>query len=390
MNWDWEKLQEKRQRQSRTPSPQNDGPENPFEGFKPGVLVSRFFRGGVPAGSILIILALLWLASGIFIVNPGEVGVITRFGQYDREVGNGPHYHLPFPVERAEVVVAEPLRTVVIGQSLESGRGVKGAGGKISIEESSMFTGDENIVHMRFNVQYNISNPRDFLFSVRDPELIVKIASEAAMREVVGRNQIDSILMAGRAEVQVQALQVLEGILEPYHMGVRIHTVQLLDVEPPPEVEKAFQDVFAAREDRQRIINHAEAYRNSIVPVATGTAQGMLNAAQAYSRQVVQSAEGESKRFTALVAEFVKAKDITRKRLYLEALETVLAAPTMQKIIFSKDVKGNVLPLLNLDSSRQDFARQGGELRTGADPAPSGSGRPQTAAKPARTAGVDR
>ncbi len=262
MNWDWEKLQEKRQRQSKTPPPSGDGPGNPFGGAQWGGFFSRFFSKGIPFGTVLIILVLLWLASGIFIVSPGEVGVITRFGEYNREVGDGPHYHLPVPLETAEIVVAEPLRTVVIGQTLEGGRSYKGAPGKTSTEESSMFTGDENIVHMRFNVQYNISEPRDFLFSVRDPELIVKIAAEAAMREVVGRSEIDSILTSGRAETQVQALQVLESILEPYQMGVRIHTVQLLDVQPPPEVEAAFKDVASAREDRLRIINEAEAYRN--------------------------------------------------------------------------------------------------------------------------------
>lgn len=313
--------------------------------------MSRFFNKGIPVGSVLIILALLWLASGIFIVRPGEVGVITRFGQYDREVGDGPHYHLPFPLEKAEIVVAEPLRTVVIGQTLEGGRGYKSAPGKTSTEESSMFTGDENIVHMRFNVQYNISEPRDFLFSVRDPELIVKIAAEAAMREVVGRSQIDSILTSGRAETQVQALQVLESILEPYQMGVRIHTVQLLDVQPPPEVEAAFKDVASAREDRLRIINEAEAYRNQVVPVATGTAQGMVNAAQAYSRQVEQEAEGEAHRFLAIVDEFNKAKNVTKQRMYLDALGDVLASPHMQKVILSKDAKGNILPFLNLDGA---------------------------------------
>lgn len=351
MNWDWEKLQEKRQRQGRSPQPQGDGPENPFKGIQVGGFFSKFFNKGLPLGSLLIVLLLLWLASGIFIVKPGEVGVITRFGKYSREVGDGPHYHLPYPLEQAEIVIAEPLRTVVIGQTLEGGRPYKSAAGKSSPEESSMFTGDENIVHMRFNVQYNISQPREFLFSVRDPETTVKIAAEAAMREVVGRSQIDSILTAGRAEIQVQALQVLENIMLPYDMGIRIHTVQLLDVQPPPEVEAAFKDVASAREDRVRIINEAEAYRMKIVPVAKGTAQGLVNAAQAYSRQVEQSAEGEAQRFLAMVNEFNKAKDITKKRMYLEAMEGVLSSAGMQKIVISKDAKGNMLPLLNLEGT---------------------------------------
>ena len=355
MNWDWEKLQEKRQRQGRTPQPQGDGPENPFGGLQISGLLSKFFNKGVPVGSVLIIILLLWLASGIFIVKPGEVGVITRFGQFSREVGDGPHYHLPYPLEEAEIVIAVPLRTVVIGQTLEGGRGYKSVPGKSSTEESSMFTGDENIVHMRFNVQYNISYPRDFLFCMRDPENTVKIAAEAAMREVVGRSQIDSILTSGRAEIQVQALQVMQSILEPYQTGISIHTVQLLDVQPPPEVEAAFKDVASAREDRVRIINEAEAYRMKVVPVATGTAQGMVNAAQAYSRQVEQAAEGEAQRFLAMVSEFNKAKEITKKRMYLDAMSDVLSASGLHKIIISKDAKGNMLPLLNLDPAAPAF-----------------------------------
>lgn len=402
MNWDWEKLQEKRQRQGRTPQPSGEGPESPFGGFQWGGFLSRFFNKGLPVGSILIIIALLWLASGIFIVKPGEVGVITRFGKYSREVGDGPHYHLPYPLEQAEIVIAEPLRTVVIGQTLEGGRGYKSQPGKTSTEESSMFTGDENIVHMRFNVQYNISDPRDFLFSVRDPELTVKIAAEAAMREVVGRSQIDSILTAGRAETQVEALQVLESILEPYRMGIRIHTVQLLDVQPPPEVEGAFRDVASAREDRLRIINEAEAYRNEIVPVATGTAQGMINGAQAYSRRVEQEAEGEAQRFLAMVAEFNKAKEITKQRMYLDAMGEILSSKHMQKVVISKDARGNLVPLLNLDGesgalgTRQggkgEATAQGAAAPSSGDPERSGTSGGQTAGtvvrRPAQAAGL--
>ena len=301
---------------------------------------------------MLLVIALLWLASGIFIVSPGEVGVITRFGQYSREVGDGPHYHLPYPVERADIVLAEPLRTVSIGQTLEAGRASKTLQTKGSMEEGSMFTGDENIVHMRFNVQYNISEPREFLFSMRNPETTVKIAAEAAMREVIGRSNIDAILTAGRAEIQAQALQVLENTLLPYNTGIRIHTVQLLDVQPPPEVEAAFKDVFSAREDRERIINKAEAYRMEIVPVANGTAQSMINGAQAYRRSVEQAAEGEAERFLAMVAEFNKAKEITKKRMYLEAMSDVLSSAGMEKIVLSKDAQGGILPILNMEGQR--------------------------------------
>ena len=340
MNWDWEKLQEKRQRQGRAPSPQGEGPGNPFENFNPGGVLSKFFnRGGLPIGALLLVAVLIWLASGIFIVKPGEVGVVTRFSKFNREVLDGPHYRLPYPIEHAIIVVADPLRTMIIGE------------GRTGIEEASMFTGDENIVHLRFNVQYNISHPYRFLFHVRDPESTVKSAAEAAMREVIGRSMIDNILTVGRAEIQVEALQVLEDILAAYDMGVRIHTVQLLDVQPPPNVEASFRDVASAREDRIRRMNEAEAHRMQIVPVATGTAQSMVNAALAYSRQVQEAAIGEAQRFLTIVAEFNKARDVNRQRMYLEAMADVLSSPGLQKIVISKDANNNVLPLLNLDPS---------------------------------------
>lgn len=344
MNWDWEKLQEKRQRQHKIPQPQGEGPESPFKDFRLGDRFGKLLGKGIPLGAVLAAILLAWLASGIFIVNPGEVGVITRFGKYNRQVHDGPHYHLPYPVEKVEIVIAEPLRTVVIGQSTS----VKAT--KSSTDESSMFTGDENIVHMRFNVQYNISDAQAFLFNVKDPETTIKIAAEAAMREVVGRSNIDSILTTGRAGVQVEALTVLENILKSYDMGIHIHTVQLLDVQPPPEVEAAFKDVASAREKREAIINHAEAYRMQIVPVANGTARGMLNAAEAYKQKVVQQAQGEATRFLAMVKEFEKAPDVTKKRMYLDAMTEVLSTIGIEKIILPGDVKNQVLPLLRLDS----------------------------------------
>jgi membrane protease subunit HflK len=179
------------------------------------------------------------------------------------------------------------------------------------------------------------------------------------MREVIGRSNIDAILTAGRSEVQTGALGVLETILASYDIGVRIHTVQLLDVQPPSEVEAAFKDVASAREDKVRIINQAEAYRMEIVPVADGTAIGMINSAQAYSQMVTQSAEGEAGRFTAMVKEFSRAKEITKKRMYLEAMNDVLSSAGIQKFVFSKSAKGAVLPLLNLDQAAPLMGRPG-------------------------------
>ncbi|MDR2489249.1 MAG: FtsH protease activity modulator HflK [Desulfovibrio sp.] len=362
MNWDWEKLQEKRQRQT-PPPPQGEEPEDPFRGFQIGGFLSKYFSAGIPLGSVLIIALLLWLASGIFIVNPGEVGVITRFGQYERQVGDGPHYRLPYPLEYAEIINTQLLRTIIIGQSSEVAKLSQG-----KAEESSMFTGDENIVHMQFNVQYSISDARKYLFNVKEPDKTIAIAAEAAMREVIGRSNIDSILTAGRSEVQADAFGVLENILANYNIGVRIHAVQLLDVQPPSEVEAAFKDVASAREDKVRIINQAEAYRMEIVPVANGTAVSIVNGAQAYAQMVTQSAEGEAGRFTSMVKEFSRAKEITKKRMYLEAMQNILSSAGAQKFVLSKTAKGSVLPLLNLEQNAPLFdksAKGSGESQGG-------------------------
>ena len=353
MNWDWDKLQEKRQRQKNTGPirrPDNDDPsgESPFGGIDVGKYLPKF-SSGLPVWPVVLLAAIVWLASGIFIVNPGEVGVVQRFGKYHRTMEEGLHYRMPFPIETRVLVNTKLLRTVVIGQASESVR----FAAQGTAEESSMFTGDENIVHMHFNVQYSVDDAMKYLFNVKSPDALVRTAAEAAMREVVGSREIDAILTAERAGVQVRAQEVLETILSLYDSGIRIHAVQLLDVQPPAEVADAFKDVASAREDRVRIINQAEAYRNNIVPVANGTAKSMVNAATGYSRRVVLEAEGEAQRFLAMVAEYNKAKDITEKRLRLEAMQEVLSAAGIDKVVISNEAKGGFLPLMNLEKSGQ-------------------------------------
>jgi membrane protease subunit HflK len=359
MNWDWEKLEEKKNRQGKPSfSPGGGGgPGNPLGGLQPGRYLPKIFKGGVPLSLVIVVCLLVWGLSGIFIVNPGEKGIITRFGKFQREVLDGPHYRLPFPLESAIIINTELLRTIEVGISAENARRAS----QIKVEESSMFTGDENIVHMQFNVQYTIADARKYLFNVRDPSTILTGAAEAAMREVVGRSNIDEILTAGRAAVQTGALATLEEILSPYDMGVRIHTVQLLDVQPPADVEEAFKDVASAREDKVRYINQAEAYRNEIVPVANGTAMGMLNAAAAYARQVEQKAEGETGRFLAMVEEFNAAEDVTRKRLYLEAMDEIFSTRGLEKIIVAPEIRGGILPFLNLDRTPSVSKDAGGK-----------------------------
>lgn len=353
MNWDWEKLQEKRQRQkpSQKDTPKKEVPgnfsfrDNPFKKYIPQS------QGKSPVALIVLGLFVLWLASGIFIVNPGSVGVVTRFGAYNRTVQPGPHYRIPFPIESRIVVNTESLRTINIGQP-STGRIAT------SDDESSMFTGDENIVHMHFNVQYKIdtgNNPnaaREYLFNVKSPDLVVRAAAEAAMREVVGSSDIDDILTVKRAQVQESAHSRLQEIMNAYHAGIEIRQVQLLDTSPPAEVAQNFRDVASAREDRNRFKDEATAYYNKIVPVANGTAKSIVNAAEAYKQTVILQAEGQAERFLALIGEYKKSPDILKKRMYLDTMNEILSSPNVEKVIISQEAKGGFLPYLNLDKVR--------------------------------------
>ena len=352
MNWDWDKLQEKRQRQNWGNSNNNSNNNNnnnkndeepPFgsgsgNGGGKGPDYEKFSDAfkrlphlSAPAGGkvkwILVALVAVWLLSGIYIVNPDEEGVVLRFGKYDRTVGAGPHYALPFPIE----TVYKPKVT--------------------QVQRVEVLTGDENIVNVQFSVQYQIKNPVEYLFNVTDQAAVVKNAAEAAMREVIGNSLIDSALTDGKLQIQTEATQLLQEILDRYKVGVRVIAVQLQDVHPPKEVSDAFKDVASAREDKSRIINEAEAYRNELIPKARGLAAEVENQAQAYKETRIRNAEGEANRFLALLKEYEQAKDVTKQRMYLETMEEILSRPGMEKLVLPKDAADRVLPLLPLMQS---------------------------------------
>ncbi|ABB39740.1 HflK protein [Oleidesulfovibrio alaskensis G20] len=358
MNWDWEKLQEKRQRQSGGTPPGNWGPKDPgSDPLGDGIKKLREFR--FPVGKLaLALLVLLWLFSGVFIVEPDEVGVVLRFGEYNRTVQPGPHYHMPFPMETAYTPKVSQVRRVEVG--FRSSEGFSQGQLRPVKEESLMLTGDENIVDVQFIVQYQIKDPVAFLFNVSQQAWTVKSAAEAAMREVIGYNAIDSALTGGKLDIQNKSRDLLQGILDNYNAGVHVVAVQMQDVHPPKEVIDAFKDVASAREDRSRIINEAEAYQNEILPRARGLAAEIINQAEAYKETRIRDAKGESARFVNVLAEYNKAKDITRKRMYLETMETILSNPDLEKIILSGKA-GGVVPYLPLDKLDADRARKGAQ-----------------------------
>jgi membrane protease subunit HflK len=290
----------------------------------------------------------LWLFSGIYIVEPDEEGVVLRFGEYNRSVPPGPHYRMPFPIETVDTPKVTQVQRVEVGfRSQAKGGGQTQA--RAVPEEAYTLTGDENIVNVQFSVQYKIRDAVEYLFRVTNQAAVVQSAAEAAMREVIGTSEIDSALTDGRLRIQDDATRLLQNILDRYEVGVEVIAVQLQDVHPPQDVIEAFKDVASAREDKSRIINEAEAYRNEILPRARGQAAEMVNQAQAYRATRIRAAEGEAGRFAAVFAEYQKAKDVTRKRLYYETLEEILSSPGMEIILLPPGVTDRTMPLLPLD-----------------------------------------
>ncbi len=288
---------------------------------------------------------IFWLFTGVYTVGPDEVGVVQRFGKYDRTVQSGLNYHMPFPIE----TVKTPKVTEV--KRIEVGFRTVGKNQYRTVErESLMLTGDENIVDAELIVQYKIKEPINYLFNFVGPELTMREAAEASLRTVVGRHNIDEALTSGKLMIQEETKELLQSILDKYETGAQVVAVQLQDVSPPKQVIDAFKDVASAKEDKNRMINEAEGYRNDIIPKARGEAQAMIREAEGFREARIARAEGDVAKFKAILKEYSKAKDVTRERLYLEAMEEIL--PGLEKYIVPNGEDGNLLNLLNLGGTK--------------------------------------
>jgi membrane protease subunit HflK len=294
------------------------------------------FKGG--AGLLAGLLFLVWLASGFYIVDASQRGVVLRFGKFVETTMPGPRWHLPYPVETVEIVNLSQIRTVEIGYRNDVRSKV--------LKESLMLTDDENIVDIQFAVQYVLNNPEDYLFNVRAPDEAVRQVAETSFREVVGRTKMDFVLYEGREALAADAGKLMQQILDRYGTGVSISKVNLQNAQPPEQVQDAFDDAVKAGQDRERLINEGQAYANDVIPRARGTSARMLEEAQGYRQRVVASAEGDASRFTQILAEYQKAPGVTRERLYIETLQHVLASTS--KVIIDQKSGGNLL-LLPLD-----------------------------------------
>ncbi|MDB4034000.1 FtsH protease activity modulator HflK [Candidatus Pelagibacter sp.] len=303
--------------------------------------------GGKPVGLILIIIAFVWLASGLYRVGPDEQGVVLRFGKFVKTTQPGLHYHIPLPVETVETPKVTKVNRIDIGFRSERDSGFSQGGGVADVpQESLMLTGDENIVNIDFSVFWVIKDAGKFLFEIQDPEGTVKAAAETAMREVIAKSKIQPVLTEGRAQIEIETQEIIQSILDEYNSGIQITQVQTQKADPPDQVIDAFRDVQAARADMERSKNEAEAYANDVIPRARGEAAKIMQAAEAYKQKVVAQAEGEASRFISIYNEYAKAKEVTQERMYLETMEKVLA--DIDKVIIEKNAGSGVVPYLPL------------------------------------------
>jgi modulator of FtsH protease HflK len=298
--------------------------------------------GGNLVGLLIGLVALVWVASGFYIVDTGQRGMVLRFGQYVETTDPGPRWHLPWPIESREVVNVDQVRTVEIGYR----NNVKN---KI-LKESLMLTDDENIIDLQFAVQYILKDPKEFLFVNRSPEDTVLQVAETAMREIVGKNKMDFVLYEGRADIAARAKALMQHILDRYKTGISISQVTLQNIQPPEQVQAAFDDAVKASQDRERVKNEAEAYANDVIPRARGFASRLKEEAQGYKQSVIANAEGEASRFAQIFTEYQKAPQVTRQRMYLDTMQTVMSN-TSKVVVDQKG--GNSLLYLPLDKLQQ-------------------------------------
>ena len=296
--------------------------------------INKYFKnllGGTSGGSnsnkkntsiVGVVILTIYLLSGIYIVNDGERGVVLQFGEFSNITMPGPHW-IPRIIQKAEIVDVSKIRSIQ--------------------QKAQMLTEDENIVSVNFAIQYDIKDASDYIFNLRDPDETLSAAGESSIREVLGKNKMDFVITEGRETIASDTKILLQSVLDSYGAGINVQTVNILEAQPPEQVQDAFSDAIRAREDEQRYINEAEAYRNEIIPLARGKAVQIIEEAKAYRVKLIKSAEGEALRFSKLYKEYKKSPEVTRERLYIESVESVLGSST--KVMIDIDGGNNLLYL---------------------------------------------
>ncbi|MHB1677103.1 MAG: FtsH protease activity modulator HflK [Sulfuriferula sp.] len=344
--------------------------------------LSKLF-GGKPSPSgkpfnkaiLLVILGIIiavWLASGFYIVDTGERGVVLRFGKFIETTQPGPNWHLPFPIETATVVNIEQVRTVEIGYR-------NNVRNKI-LKESLMLTNDENIIDIQFAVQYTIKNPQDYLFNNRSPDDAVRQVAESVMSEIVGKSQMDYVLYEGRADVAERATKHVQEVLDRYQTGISISKVTLQNAQPPQEVQPAFDDAVKAGQDMERQKSEGQAYANDVIPKARGVAARLAEESDGYKQAVIANAEGDASRFKQILVEYSKAPAVTRDRMYMDTMQQVLSSTS--KVLVDSSKGSNNLIYLPLDKLMQRTEATKPAAGTVVAPAAAPLPLPEVAAKP--------
>ncbi len=333
----------------------NQNPNNRFGGNGGGNGGGGGFQpdmksAGIGVGLIAGVVVLIWLGTGFFIVQEGQQAVITQFGRYQSTVGAGFNWRLPYPVQRHEVVSVTQLRSVDVGRD----NIVRSTG----LRESAMLTEDENIVEIKFAVQYRLSDARAFLFESKSPTDAVVQVAETAVREVVGKMRMDSVLAEERDQIAPRVRTLMQSILDRYKVGIVVEGINLQQggVRPPEQVQAAFDDVLKAGQERERAKNEAQAYANDIVPRAVGTASRLKEEAEAYKARIVAQSQGDGDRFRQVLTEYQKAPQVTRDRLYIESMQQVYGNVTK---VLVESRQGSNLLYLPLDKIMQQSAQQG-------------------------------
>jgi len=328
-----------------------------LRGFLPG-------RGLGSTGLIVILLivAAVWLASGIYLVGASEQGIVLRFGAYMKRTSPGINYHLPWPIETAYSVNVTGQRQITIGYRTQADSDDNATAGESIPAEADMLTGDENIIDINFTVGWVIRDAGAYLFNVEDPDPTVRAVAESAMREVVGRSQFEAILTQDREHIQMEVRELMQKTLDEYGAGITITNVNMQKADPPGDVLAAYRDVQAARADQERLRNEAEAFANNVIPKARGNAARIVQDAEAYRQQVIAEASGQAKRFLSILAQYRTAPDVTRRRIYLDTMAGILK--DMNKVVVDDSAKG-VVPYFQLPNMLGNGGNTGGSVQSG-------------------------
>ncbi len=332
----------------------------------------KFLGGGITL--VVVIALLLWLASGFYIVDASQRGLVLQFGRYKESTESGLRWRLPYPIQSHELVNISGVRTIEVGY--------RGSERNKVLKEALMLTDDENIINIQFAVQYILKDPVEYIFNNRTPDEAVLQAAETAIREIVGKSRMDFVLYEGREQIAIKASDLMQQILDRYKTGILISKVTMQNAQPPEQVQAAFDDAVKAGQDRERQKNEGQAYANDVIPKARGTAARLMQEADGYKQRLVATAEGDASRFRQLNAEYAKAPEVTRNRLYLETMQQVYSSTS--KVMVDAKGQGNLLylPLDKLMQAVGTAPMSGGSDAVQSRSSVSANGEPANVEKP--------